>query len=64
MNSHLQEPVGRTKELNMEAIVDRVFKLILNGIGASNIKHVINENEETESSVVFVISDKVGRFRL
>ena len=62
VDSHLEEPLSRTEEFYIEAIVDRIFKLFFDGIVASNVEHVVDKEEEAEPLIVFVVSDKIGWF--
>ena len=46
VDAHLQEPLCRAKEFHVKAVADRIFKSFLDGIVASNIKHVIDKEKE------------------
>jgi hypothetical protein len=54
--------LGGSEEFDIKAIVDGIFKLLFNGIVATNIEHIVDEKEEAEPLIVFVISNKIGRF--
>ena len=56
--------MGRAKELHVKALADGIFESFLDGIVASNIKHIIDKEEEAKPLIVFVIEDKIGWFRL
>ena len=43
MNSHLEKPLCGTKEFDVEAVCDRIFKFFFDGIVAANIEHVIDK---------------------
>ena len=46
VDAHLQEPLCRAKEFHVKAVSDGIFESFLDGIVASNIKHVIDKEKE------------------
>jgi hypothetical protein len=62
VDTHLEKPLGGSKRFDIKAIVHGIFKLLFDGIVATNVEHVVDEKEESEPLVVFVVSDKIGRF--
>ncbi len=43
MDMRLEKPLGGSKEFDIKAIVHGIFKLLFDGIVATNIEHVINK---------------------
>ncbi len=43
VDAHLEEPVRRSEEFDIEAVVDGIFKLFFDGIVASSVEHVVDE---------------------
>ncbi len=58
VDMHLEKPLGGSKEFDIKAIVHGIFKLLFDGIVATNVEHVVDKKEEAEPLVVFVVSEK------
>ncbi len=43
VDTHLEKPLGRSKEFDIKAIVHRIFKLIFDGIIATNVEYIVNK---------------------
>jgi hypothetical protein len=43
VDTHLETPLGGSEEFDMEAIVHRIFKLLFDGIVATNIEYIVNK---------------------
>ncbi len=43
VDTHLEKPLGRSKELDIKAIVHGIFKLLFDGIVASDVEHVVDK---------------------
>ncbi len=54
----------RSEEFDIKAIADRFFKLFFDRVVASNVEHVVNKEEKAEPLIMFIITNKVGRFSL
>ena len=46
VDTHLQEPLSRSKKLDIKAIADGFFKFLFNGVIASSVEHVIDKEEK------------------
>ena len=46
MDTHLQEPLSRSKELDVEAIADGFFKFFFDGVIAASVEHVVDKEEK------------------
>jgi hypothetical protein len=44
VDMHLEKPLGGSKEFDIKAIVHGIFKLLFDGILATNVEHVVNKN--------------------
>jgi hypothetical protein len=62
VDTHLEKPLGGSKEFDIKAIVHGIFKLLFDGIVATNIEHILDKKLEAEPLVVFVVLDKIGQF--
>jgi hypothetical protein len=43
VDTHLEKPLGRSKEFDIKVIVHRIFKLLFDGIVATDVEHVIKK---------------------
>jgi len=43
VDTHLEKPLGGSKEFDIKAIVHGIFKLLFDGIVATNVEHVVDE---------------------
>ncbi len=43
VDTHLEKPLGGSKEFDIKAIVHGIFKLLFDGILATDVEHVVNE---------------------
>ena len=43
VDTHLKKPLGGSKEFDIKAIVHGIFKLLFDGIVATNVEHVVDE---------------------
>ncbi len=43
VDSHLEKPLGGSEELDIKAIVHGIFKLLFDGIVATDIEHIVDE---------------------
>ena len=46
VDTHLKKPLGGSKEFDIKAIVHGIFKLLFDGIVATNVEHVVDEKEK------------------
>ena len=46
MDTHLQEPLSRSKELDVKAIADGFFEFFFDGVIAASVEHVVNKEEK------------------
>ncbi len=43
VDTHLKKPLGGSKEFDIKAIVHGIFKLLFDGIVATNVEYVVDE---------------------
>jgi hypothetical protein len=43
VDTHLEKPLGGSMEFDIKAIVHGIFKLLFDGIIATNVEHVVDE---------------------
>jgi hypothetical protein len=43
VDTHLEKPLGGSKEFDIKAIVHGIFKLLFNGIVATDVEHVVDK---------------------
>ncbi len=43
MDTHLEKPLGGSKEFDIKGIVHRILKLLFDGIVATNIEHIVKK---------------------
>ena len=43
VDAHLEKPLGWSEEFDIKAIVDGIFKLLFDGIVATNIEHIVDK---------------------
>ena len=46
MDTHLQEPLSRSKELDVKAIADGFFEFFFDGVIAASVEHVVDKEEK------------------
>jgi hypothetical protein len=44
VDAHLEKPLGGSKEFDIKAIVHGIFKLLFDGIVATDVEHVVDKN--------------------
>jgi hypothetical protein len=45
VDKDLEKPLGRSKEFDIKAIVHGIFKLLFDGIVATDVEHIIEKNK-------------------